>query len=717
MSGGDSKQPTTAVVLVTPQHTQKMERYLSRSQAANHSPSADHVDASTASARLTSQAAPRLPPVVAHPLSYPTPMERMSRDTSGDAPKMLGKGKYIKEYGALAMSDRAKTLVLGTLFLFCDAETESTVVSYHEKSTGSVYARSYTDVELGQAKQAAGVGFSWAPFFKSIATAMIKSKATVASLTPTRKDASFTIFNSKDPSRAYSFVVPMEMVSNGCSPNAQAVFRFAMYPLTRALQYNRMRGPPSERRVLAEKMECQWTVLTAATKQHTAYVDELLPKALPLREESALHSHRAMVVGREVRNLERRLKAREEHIITKHPLDQLYDEGGAQSFQHTLWSPEHIPQEEDPDAVLSLCIRSAFPLVPGMKLSDISAVLQWPEIQSQIEASGNRQVIAEAFEIFKGIDRWDYDTIQLEIITNGNALFYTTYLLLYKLDLVRHFNLDDTVLRRFLTAVQSAYHPNPYHNAMHGADVTQINYYIMMVAGLNEKCRLRREEIFAGIIAGAVHDFDHPGLNNNFHSRTSAYLATLYNDRSILENHHLACTFELLRNPRYNIFATLSDEQRLVVRETILEMVLATDMGNHARIFKSFQVRMSETSEWHSKEDIRLALSMSIKMADISNCARPNHIYAEWAKNISKEFYLQGDAERKLNLSMSPFMDRTREAEEFPKGQVSFMMYIVQPMVEALSALLPSMAFAVNLCVENKEYWRRRTEEAEQAES
>ncbi|EPY22794.1 hypothetical protein AGDE_13117 [Angomonas deanei] len=122
---------------------------------------------------------------------------------------------------------------------------------------------------------------------------------------------------------------------------------------------------------------------------------------------------------------------------------------------------------------------------------------------------------------------------------------------------------------------------------------------------------------------------------------------------------------------------------------------------------------MSETQDWSTKkEDVRLALSMSIKMADISNCARPNHIYAEWAKNISREFYLQGDAERKVNLSISPFMDRSKEEEEFPKGQISFMMYIVQPMIEAVSEFLPRLAFAVNLCNENKEYWKRKQEEA-----
>ncbi|CAD2218634.1 3', 5'-cyclic nucleotide phosphodiesterase [Angomonas deanei] len=506
----------------------------------------------------------------------------------------------------------------------------------------------------------------------------------------------------------------MNLVSSTQHPDKSAIFQYMTEPLIRAMQHCRKKATePGSREEGSAEVECRMSVSSAVIKSSKAKIDELMPLVRPLREESAIRSHSAMTLGRDVRNMEKRIRDQINKPIQKHPFDALYDEGGAQYFQHSIWSPEHRPQEEEPDAVLSECIRAAFPIAPGESLESISNVLDRPELKKKIDECGNRYVIQQAFDIFKGIDRWDYDTIQLEIITNGNALFYTTYALLYKLDLVAYFNLDDQVVRNFLVAVQAAYHPNPYHNAMHGADVTQINYYIIMVAGLCDKCKLSKEEILAALIGGAVHDFDHPGLNNNFHSRTNSFLATLYNDRSILENHHLACTFELIRINRYNIFATLTPEQYQVVRDTMVDMVLATDMGNHAKIFKNFTVRMSETQDWSTKkEDVRLALSMSIKMADISNCARPNHIYAEWAKNISREFYLQGDAERKVNLSISPFMDRSKEEEEFPKGQISFMMYIVQPMIEAVSEFLPRLAFAVNLCNENKEYWKRKQEEA-----
>ena len=93
-----------------------------------------------------------------------------------------------------------------------------------------------------------------------------------------------------------------------------------------------------------------------------------------------------------------------------------------------------------------------------------------------------------------------------------------------KLNLVNHFNIDDQALRNFLGALQSGYHPNPYHNATHAADVTQINYFIITTGGLAERCQLSKEDLLGAMIAGAHHDYDHPGFNNNFHTRTNAYL-------------------------------------------------------------------------------------------------------------------------------------------------------------------------------------------------
>lgn len=60
-----------------------------------------------------------------------------------------------------------------------------------------------------------------------------------------------------------------------------------------------------------------------------------------------------------------------------------------------------------------------------------------------------------------------------------------------------------------------------------------------------------------------VHDFEHLGVNNDYLVRMHDQLATLYNDKSPLENHHLAAAFELLQTPGFNCLAKLAPALRV----------------------------------------------------------------------------------------------------------------------------------------------------------
>ena len=47
----------------------------------------------------------------------------------------------------------------------------------------------------------------------------------------------------------------------------------------------------------------------------------------------------------------------------------------------------------------------------------------------------------------------------------------------------------------------------------------------------------------------------------------------MYNDESVLENHHLAVAFKLLQNGKCDIFHSLSAKQRQTMRKMAIDMV------------------------------------------------------------------------------------------------------------------------------------------------
>ncbi len=58
-------------------------------------------------------------------------------------------------------------------------------------------------------------------------------------------------------------------------------------------------------------------------------------------------------------------------------------------------------------------------------------------------------------------------------------------------------------------------------------------------------------------------------------------LARIYNDQSVMENHHCAMTFAILSRRECNVLAGLAPEVQRAVRKTIISSVLCTDMANH----------------------------------------------------------------------------------------------------------------------------------------
>ena len=73
-------------------------------------------------------------------------------------------------------------------------------------------------------------------------------------------------------------------------------------------------------------------------------------------------------------------------------------------------------------------------------------------------------------------------------------------------------------------------------------------------------------------------------------------LALIYNDESVLENHHLAVSFKLLQIPECDILKSLPQKQRTSLRKMVIDMVLATNMSKHMNLLADLKT-MVETKK------------------------------------------------------------------------------------------------------------------------
>lgn len=64
--------------------------------------------------------------------------------------------------------------------------------------------------------------------------------------------------------------------------------------------------------------------------------------------------------------------------------------------------------------------------------------------------------------------------------------------------------------------------------------------------------------LLAMYLSAVVHDYEHAGLTNDFLVNSSHMLAIRYNDKSPLENHHLAAAFADMKDPQLNFTRALS---------------------------------------------------------------------------------------------------------------------------------------------------------------
>ncbi|XP_066512840.1 dual specificity calcium/calmodulin-dependent 3',5'-cyclic nucleotide phosphodiesterase 1C-like [Hoplias malabaricus] len=287
---------------------------------------------------------------------------------------------------------------------------------------------------------------------------------------------------------------------------------------------------------------------------------------------------------------------------------------------------------------------------------------------------------ASVITVLKHIDKWTFDVFALNESSGDHALKFIFYELLTRYDLISRFKIPISALVSFVEALEVGYskHKNPYHNLIHAADVTQTVHYLLLKTGMVHW--MTELEIFAMIYAAAVHDYEHTGTTNNFHIQTRSDMAILYNDRSVLESHHVSAAYRLLQDDdEMNILYNLSKDDWREFRALVVEMVLATDMSCHFQQVKA----MKNFLQQPEGIDKPKALSLLLHTADISHPAKNWDLHHRWTTSLLEEFFRQGDKEAELGLPFSPLCDR--KSTMVAQSQIGFIDFIVLPTFSVLT--------------------------------
>ncbi|XP_055608152.1 uncharacterized protein LOC129755605 [Uranotaenia lowii] len=279
--------------------------------------------------------------------------------------------------------------------------------------------------------------------------------------------------------------------------------------------------------------------------------------------------------------------------------------------------------------------------------------------------------------ILDRVGNWRFNAFTLETVTGGRSLPVLCVHLFHWYGLLDHFNLDVVRVWKLFSLIEEGYHStNPYHNSIHATDVTQAMHCFLQEKRILEN--LSPLEIMASLIGAVTHDLDHPGVNQPFLIATSNHLAALYENTSVLENHHwrsaIGCLLE-------SGVAEQIQGIRPELEKQISSLILATDITRQQEFIAKFREYLTRDSlDMREKEHRHFILQIALKCADISNPCRPWDISKKWSLKVCEEFFRQGDYERQLNLPVTSLCDR--HSTSVPKIQTGFFKFVVTPLMD-----------------------------------
>ncbi|CAD2218658.1 cAMP-specific phosphodiesterase [Angomonas deanei] len=249
--------------------------------------------------------------------------------------------------------------------------------------------------------------------------------------------------------------------------------------------------------------------------------------------------------------------------------------------------------------------------------------------------------------------------------------------------------------------LEANYKNNPYHNAVHAADVLQ-GTCSLIAACPGLLAAMSKVEKVAVVFAALAHDVRHPGRAQNFLKATIDHLYLVYGGNSVLETMHVFSAFNVLSVEEADFTSDWNSEEALQLHSIVSKIITHTDMALHMGSMQKWGARVSgNTLNIQDAADRLEILTLFVHAADIGAQTKGLEVSQKWT-SIVEEMYAQGDDEKRLGLPISPGNAR---GGSFERGQIFFLETFVWPIYDLINQLFPSIeAPIVNLKTLHQHY-------------
>lgn len=316
----------------------------------------------------------------------------------------------------------------------------------------------------------------------------------------------------------------------------------------------------------------------------------------------------------------------------------------------------------------------------------------------------NRSTLTTVIENFPNFESFDFSPRDVD----DHSSIYLCIKMFMDLNFITEFKIPEEKLARFLMLVQKGYRHMPYHNWHHAFSVTHFSYACMKNLKLIDRGIITKVQGLSFLISCLCHDLDHRGFNNSYMTQSGSMLARLYSSEgSINERHHLSQAICILNDPGSKILDSLSTENFMESIDILRELILATDLANHFRIFKDLKKLNADNIQNHQ----RLLLSLLITCCDLNDQIKTWTTVYRVAELVYTEFFTQGDLEKQMGMSPNLMFDRKKA--NVPALQIEFLDTVVKPTYEIFVQIFPDTSVFLETITENRQHWVEINEKEE----